>query len=48
MLTPTLVHKRFPSQNDKLITFYHNSEIPCSIEAVGLFHMAKISEIPCE
>ena len=27
-MPPTLVHKEFSSQNDKLITFYHNSETP--------------------
>ena len=30
MLPPTLVPKKFPNQNDMLITFYHNSETPCS------------------
>ena len=28
-LPSILVHEKFPSQNDKLITFYHNSETPC-------------------
>ena len=36
ILPPTLIHKKFPSQNDKLLSFHLNSETPCS------FHMVNV------
>ena len=35
-MPPSLVHEKFPSQNDKLITFYHPSETPCSLMWDGM------------
>ena len=40
-MPPTLVLKKFPSQNDKLITFYYNSETPCSSCCTAVLDMAE-------
>ena len=45
MLPPTLVHKEFPSQNDKLITFYHNSETSCSNDLKNI-HILGAATLP--
>ena len=37
MLPTTLVHKKFPSQNDKLVSFFHNSETPCIVLRICTF-----------